>query len=121
MAWSEKAIDDACRSLWQDHDFMSDEHRAQNQTRLRTALEAAAAVDGDPVDVRTVTAYESGFEAGKDAAAVDGDGPPLSQDEVMKIWREHGGGQYGPCVEHVDMPLSNFSGFIAAIRALKRG
>ena len=31
------------------------------------ALEAASAVDGNAVDIRTVTAYESGFEAGKDA------------------------------------------------------
>ena len=31
------------------------------------ALDAASAVDGNPVDVRTVTAYECGFEAGREA------------------------------------------------------
>ena len=35
---------------------------------MRRAIDAADAVDGNPVDVRTVTAYESGVEAGKDAA-----------------------------------------------------
>jgi hypothetical protein len=33
---------------------------------MRAVLDAAAAVDGYPVNVATVTAYESGFEAGKD-------------------------------------------------------
>ncbi len=37
----DEAIEEACLSLWQDHDFMSGEHRAQNQQRVRDAISAA--------------------------------------------------------------------------------
>lgn len=39
----------------------------------------------------------------------------LSQDEIMKLWREHSGDQFGPHVEHVSMPLTNFFNFITAL------
>lgn len=37
---------------------------------------------------------------------------------VMDLWRTHGGGQHGPMVETVTMPLDNFIGFTAALRSL---
>lgn len=76
MAWSEKAIEHAIRALLGDLQENPDELLIDQETPswtlyktgMRAALDAAAAVDGDLVDIRTVTAYESGFEAGKDEA-----------------------------------------------------
>lgn len=56
MAWSEKAIEAALNTHWQD--------RGNSREKMRAALDAAAAVDGDPVSIATVTAYESGHDAG---------------------------------------------------------
>jgi hypothetical protein len=68
MAWSEKARAEAARAV-----DMLDHRKASSMDELTrmvadAALDAAAVVDGDPVDIRTVTAYESGFEAGKNEA-----------------------------------------------------
>jgi hypothetical protein len=35
---------------------------------------------------------------------------------IMDLWEEHGGGVFGPHVETVSMPLSNFHDFITATR-----
>lgn len=36
----DEAVDEACLSLWQDHDFMSIAARAQNQRRVCAAIAA---------------------------------------------------------------------------------
>ena len=73
MAWSEKAIEAATNAFWENSNYghtrgCFDDEIGNVIPAMRAALDAAAAVDGDPVDIRTVTAYESGFEAGKNEA-----------------------------------------------------
>jgi hypothetical protein len=68
MAWSDEAKK---RAIYVFETLLVDDGpiREQMQARLRAALDAAAAVDGDArADFTTVTAYESGFEAGKKEA-----------------------------------------------------
>lgn len=36
---------------------------------------------------------------------------------ALKLWKQHGGGQYGPHTETLDMPLDRFSDFITAFVA----
>ncbi|MFA7308381.1 MAG: hypothetical protein WC026_17120, partial [Hyphomicrobium sp.] len=60
--------------VWNDHVAVQSALAAIHHLKTKAAaLDAAAAVDGDHVDIRTVTAYESGFEAGKDEGAAERD------------------------------------------------
>lgn len=36
---------------------------------------------------------------------------------IARLWLEHGGNHHGPRVEHITMPMANFSGFVAALSA----
>jgi hypothetical protein len=39
---------------------------------------------------------------------------PLSADDVMELWKEHGGDRFGPTIDHVCMPYAKFFAFLSA-------